>query len=61
MPRFAWRLSDKEVADVVSFIRTSWGNGASPVSSADVAKIRKSLQLRQASARSSSELVNVIP
>jgi mono/diheme cytochrome c family protein len=57
MPRFAWRLSDKEVADVVSFIRTSWGNGASLVSSADVAKIRKSLQLRQASTRSSSELV----
>ena len=51
MPRFAWRLSDKDVADVVNFIRTSWGNGASPVSSADVAKTRESLQLRQASAR----------
>jgi mono/diheme cytochrome c family protein len=45
MPRFAWRLSDKDVADVVGFIRTSWGNRASPVSSADVAKIRKSLQV----------------
>jgi mono/diheme cytochrome c family protein len=49
MPRFAWRLSDKEVADVVNFIRTSWGNDASPASSSDVAKIRKSLQPRQAS------------
>jgi alcohol dehydrogenase (quinone), cytochrome c subunit len=48
MPRFAWRLSDKDVADVVSFIRTSWGNNASPVSSADVAKSRKSLQVREA-------------
>jgi mono/diheme cytochrome c family protein len=47
MPRFAWRLSDKDVADVVNFIRTSWGNRASSVSSADVAKIRESLQLRQ--------------
>jgi alcohol dehydrogenase (quinone), cytochrome c subunit len=46
MPRFAWRLSDKDVADVVTFIRTSWGNSASPVSSADVAKTRKSLQLQ---------------
>jgi mono/diheme cytochrome c family protein len=55
MPRFAWRLSDKDVADVVNFIRTSWGNGASPVSSADVAKTRKSLQLRQASARTADE------
>jgi mono/diheme cytochrome c family protein len=43
MPRFAWRLSDKDVADVVNFIRTSWGNRASPASSADVAQIRKSL------------------
>jgi mono/diheme cytochrome c family protein len=46
MPRFAWRLSDKDVADVVNFIRTSWGNSASPVSSADVAKTRESLQRR---------------
>jgi mono/diheme cytochrome c family protein len=51
MPRFAWRLSDKDVADVVNFIRTSWGNKASPVSPAEVAKSRKSLQLRQASTR----------
>jgi mono/diheme cytochrome c family protein len=49
MPRFAWRLSDKDVADVVNFVRTSWGNSASPASSADVTKIRKSLQPRQAS------------
>ncbi|WP_374707355.1 c-type cytochrome, partial [Pseudomonas sp. Colony2] len=26
MPAFAWRLSDQEVADVVSFVRGSWGN-----------------------------------
>jgi alcohol dehydrogenase (quinone), cytochrome c subunit len=49
MPRFAWRLSDRDVADVVNFIRSSWGNTASPASPADVAKIRKSLQPRQAS------------
>jgi alcohol dehydrogenase (quinone), cytochrome c subunit len=51
MPRFAWRLSDKDVADVVNFIRTSWGNSASPASSDDVAKIRGPLQLREASTR----------
>jgi alcohol dehydrogenase (quinone), cytochrome c subunit len=51
MPRFAWRLSDKNVADVVTFVRTSWGNSASSVSSADVAKTRGSLQPRQASTR----------
>jgi mono/diheme cytochrome c family protein len=49
MPGFAWRLSDKDVVDVVNFVRTSWGNSASPASSADVAKIRESLRLRQAS------------
>jgi mono/diheme cytochrome c family protein len=50
MPRFAWRLSDKDVADVVTFIRKSWGNSASPVSPDDVTKTRESLQL-QASSR----------
>ncbi len=51
MPRFAWRLSDQGVADVVNFIRTSWGNRASPVLPIDVAKIRKSPSMREASAR----------
>ncbi|CAM5535546.1 Alcohol dehydrogenase OS=Rhodanobacter lindaniclasticus OX=75310 GN=B1991_00035 PE=4 SV=1 [Rhodanobacter lindaniclasticus] len=40
MPGFAWRLSDREVADVVTFIRGSWGNQAAPVSAHDVAKLR---------------------
>jgi hypothetical protein len=35
----------------VNFIRTSWGNSASPASSADVAKIRGPLQIGQASTR----------
>jgi alcohol dehydrogenase (quinone), cytochrome c subunit len=51
MPRFAWRLSDKDVADVVSFIRTSWGNTASPALSSDVAKTREAMRLRQVSTR----------
>jgi alcohol dehydrogenase (quinone), cytochrome c subunit len=54
MPGFAWRLSNKDVADVVNFVRTSWGNSASrasAVSSADVSEIRESLQPRQASTR----------
>jgi mono/diheme cytochrome c family protein len=51
MPRFAWRLSDRDLADVVNFIRTSWGNRASPVSSADVARTREPPQHRQASTK----------
>ncbi|UZE12115.1 c-type cytochrome [Pseudomonas sp. B21-053] len=41
MPGFAWRLSDQEVADVVTFISTSWGNKGTTVKSGDVAKLRK--------------------
>lgn len=44
MPGFA-KLSDAEVADVVSFIRTSWGNNAPAVSAAEVAKARKASAL----------------
>lgn len=40
MPGFAWRLSDQEVADVVNFIRTSWGNQGSQVSADDVKQMR---------------------
>ncbi|KAA0945378.1 MULTISPECIES: cytochrome c [unclassified Pseudomonas] len=42
MPAFAWRLSDEEVADVVSFIRGSWGNKGAPVKAGEVADLRKS-------------------
>ena len=40
MPSFAWRLSNREVADAVNFIRTSWGNHASPITPEDVARVR---------------------
>ncbi|ACI50946.1 Gluconate 2-dehydrogenase (acceptor) [Gluconacetobacter diazotrophicus PA1 5] len=43
MPGFADRLSDRKVADVVSFIRKAWGNDAAPVTEADVARVRKAL------------------
>ena len=40
MPPFAYTLSDQEVADVVTYMRQSWGNRASAVSPSDVAKYR---------------------
>jgi alcohol dehydrogenase (quinone), cytochrome c subunit len=43
MPAFAWRLSDRDVADLVNFIRSSWGNSASGASAGDVAGVRKAL------------------
>ncbi len=41
MPAFAWRLSDQEVADVVSFIRGSWGNQGAPVTARAVKDLRE--------------------
>jgi mono/diheme cytochrome c family protein len=43
MPGFGWRLSDDNVADVLSFVRGSWGNQAAPVSPQEVGKIRGEL------------------
>ena len=43
MPGFGWRLTDDNVADVVSFIRSSWGNQAASVSPGDVGKVRDAL------------------
>jgi hypothetical protein len=39
---FAWNLSD--VAAVLTYIRNSWGNAASPDLAKDVASLRTSLQ-----------------
>jgi mono/diheme cytochrome c family protein len=40
MPPFAQRLSDDEVAAVVTFIRTSWGNRGEPVSARQANELR---------------------
>ncbi len=40
MPQFDWLLTDDQVAAVLTYIRNSWGNTASPVSAAEVGKAR---------------------
>jgi mono/diheme cytochrome c family protein len=40
MPPFAHRLTDDEVAAVVSYIRTSWGNRGEPVSARQANELR---------------------
>jgi alcohol dehydrogenase (quinone), cytochrome c subunit len=42
MPAFAWRLTDQDAADIVSFIRGSWGNDATPIEPRTVAALRPS-------------------
>lgn len=40
MPGFADRLTDRDVADVLTFVRSNWGNHASAVTASQVAKVR---------------------
>lgn len=43
MPGFAWRMSDEEVAQLLTFIRSSWGNHAPAVNAGQVAQLRATL------------------
>lgn len=43
MPDFSASLDDAQIAAVVSYARTSWGNKAAPVSDAEVGTLRASL------------------
>ena len=46
MPAFDWKLDDKEVADLVNYIRNAWGNHASLTSADAVSKVRKDVEHR---------------
>ena len=48
MPAFGWNLSDTEIADVLTYVRNTWGNAAQPLQAADVAKLRDRLQRKPA-------------
>jgi len=45
MPAFAWRLTDQDAADIISFIRSSWGNGAQPIAASKVTALRPSAKI----------------
>ncbi|MDZ7799274.1 MAG: c-type cytochrome [Trueperaceae bacterium] len=40
MPSFAGTLTDQQIADVLSYVRSTWGNDAPPVSAELVAEVR---------------------
>ena len=46
MPALGWKLSDQQVADVVTYVRNAWGNAAAAVSADDVRKVRADLAKR---------------
>ena len=43
MPGFADKLSDQDIADVLTYIRANFGNRANPVAASKVADVRKSI------------------
>lgn len=43
MPSFAWKLSDDEIAAVLTYVRNSWGNAAAGVTAGDVKTLRQKL------------------
>ena len=43
MPAFADKLTDSELAHVLTFIRNTWGNAAEPVTTRDVSAVRHAL------------------
>jgi mono/diheme cytochrome c family protein len=43
MPSFAWKLDDRQMADLLTYVRNHWGNQAPPVRADAVAKVRAAL------------------
>jgi mono/diheme cytochrome c family protein len=43
MPAFGWKLNDQQVADVLTYIRNSWGNEGKQIDAADVRALRSVL------------------
>ena len=43
MPALGWRLSDENIADVLVFVRSNWGNQAAVLTLSDVAAVRAAL------------------
>jgi mono/diheme cytochrome c family protein len=44
MPAFGWRYNDADVAQLATYVRSSWGNGATPVTGSQVTGVRKQLE-----------------
>jgi mono/diheme cytochrome c family protein len=44
MPPFVLQLSDREIAAVLSYIRSAWGNRGTPLNEFDINKLRRSLK-----------------
>jgi mono/diheme cytochrome c family protein len=45
MPNFSGSLDDQEIAQVLSYVRSSWGNSAPPLAGDEVSALRTALQV----------------
>lgn len=43
MPSFAWKLTDDQIADLLSYVRSAWSNDAGPIEASDVSDMRDAL------------------
>ena len=50
MPGYGWTMDDQELANVLTFIRGSWGNRAAPVTESAVSARRSAMGMRAATA-----------
>jgi mono/diheme cytochrome c family protein len=48
MPAYDWKLNDKQVAAVASYVRNAWGNSAPAVTADQVQSLRKALHQSEA-------------
>jgi mono/diheme cytochrome c family protein len=46
MPSYAWQLTDTQIADVLTYMRNSWGGAAAEVTPAEVSRLKSALALR---------------
>ena len=47
MPAFDWKMDDQQIADILNYVRSSWGNQAGEIKAEEVAKERKYTQARE--------------
>ncbi|MCS4063775.1 cytochrome c [Pseudomonas putida] len=47
MPSFAWKMNDQQVAEILNYVRNSWGNAAVEVRPEQVAELRGELGAHQ--------------
>lgn len=47
MPAFDWKMSDRQMAEILNYVRNSWGNQAPEVTETQVAEMRKATGAQQ--------------